>query len=119
VPRVSPSVLGLAGVTLKAPFSMQFKLRTVERDKQGYGDQVSDGMPHGHNWGENVGNSLGSLALLSEGACLLLVFFTDLVEFLHVLEEFGASLKSNEELCLLAVSTVVGGLHSNRLGFDL
>jgi len=81
---------------------------------------VSDGMLHSHNGGENVGNSLGGgLALLSEGACLLLVFFTDLVEFLHVLEEFGASLKSNEKLCLLAVSTVVGGLHSNRLGFDL
>lgn len=76
-------------------------------------------MPRGHTVDEIVVHSLGSLALLSEGAGLFLVFLTDLVEFLHVFEELGASLKSNEELCLLAVSTVVGGLHSNRLGFDL
>jgi len=79
---------------------------------------VSDKIHLCHRSGVKVG-SLSVLALLSEGACLLLIFFTDLVEFLHVLEEFGASLKSNEELCLLAVSTVVGGLHCNRLGFDL
>jgi hypothetical protein len=59
------------------------------------------------------------VGLFLEFAGGLLILFANLVEFLHVLEELGASLKSDEELCLLAVSTVVGGLHSNRLGFDL
>jgi len=68
---------------------------------------------------EKASRSLSGLALLSKGGCLFLVFFADLVELLHVLEEFFTPLKSDEELCLLAVSTVVGGLHSNRLGFDL
>lgn len=60
----------------------------------------------------------GGFALFSKSVGLFLVLFTDLIEFLHVLEEFGASLKGNEKLCFLAISSVVGGLDSDRLGLD-
>ena len=48
---------------------------------------------------------------------VLLVFFTDLVELPHVLEEVGASLERDEKLGLLAVSLLP--LHSDGSGSDL
>jgi hypothetical protein len=80
--------------------------------------QVADGGGHRARTGLGPASSLRSLALLSEGAGLLFVLLTDFVEPLHVLEEFRASLKGDEKLCLLAVATVVRGLHSDRLSFD-
>ena len=68
-----------------------------------------------------AGDSLlsgGGFALFSKSVGLFLVLFTNLIEPLHVLEEFRASLKGNEKLCFLAVSSVVGGLDSDRLGLD-
>jgi len=64
-------------------------------------------------------NSLSSFALLSQSGRLLLILLTDFVEPLHVLEELGAPLKGDEKLCLLAVASVVRGLYSDRLSFDL
>lgn len=55
-------------------------------------------------------DSLGSggvLGLFLKLVGVLLVFFTDLVELPHVLEEVGASLKSDEKLGLLAVAPIV------------
>ena len=48
----------------------------------------------------------------------LFVLFANLVELLHVLEEVWASLKSDEELSLLAVPSVVGSLNCDGLGSD-
>ena len=48
----------------------------------------------------------------------LFVLFANLVELLHVLEEVRASLKSDEELSLLAVPPVVRGLNCDGLGSD-
>lgn len=48
----------------------------------------------------------------------LLVLLTDLVELPHVLEEVWASLKGDEELGLLAIASVVGGLNCDGLGSD-
>ena len=67
-------------------------------------------------------DSLGSggvLGLFLKLVGVLLVFFTDLVELPHVLEEIRASLESNEKLRLLAVAPVVGGLNCDSLGSDL
>ena len=50
---------------------------------------------------------------------VLLVFFTDLVELPHVLEEVGASLESDEKLGLLAVAPIVRGLNCDGLRPDL
>ena len=55
-------------------------------------------------------DSLGSggvLRLFLKLVGVLLVFFTDLVELPHVLEEVGASLESDEKLGLLAVAPIV------------
>jgi hypothetical protein len=40
--------------------------------------------------------SFSFLLVFGKGACLLFVLFTDLVEFLHVLKEVGASLEGDE-----------------------
>ena len=60
----------------------------------------------------------GTFALFSESVGLFLVLLTDLVEPLHVLEEFRASLQGDEKLCFFAISSVVRGLDSDRLGLD-
>ena len=55
-------------------------------------------------------DSLGSggvLGLFLKLVGVLLVFFTDLVELPHVLEEVGASLERDEKLGLLAVAPIV------------
>jgi hypothetical protein len=49
----------------------------------------------------------------------LLVLLANFVEFLHVLEEVGTPAQSDEELGLLAIPAVVGGLHSNSLSANL
>ena len=59
-----------------------------------------------------------SLRLFLKLVGSLLVLLADLVELLHVLEEVGASLKSDEELSLLAVPPVVRGLNCDGLGSD-
>ena len=46
-----------------------------------------------------------------------LVLFSNLVEFLHVLEEILTSGKGDEELCLLAISS--RALDCDGFGFDL
>ena len=49
----------------------------------------------------------------------LLVLFADVVELLHVLEEISAAAQCDEELGLLAVPAVAGGLHGDGLRPDL
>lgn len=59
---------------------------------------------------------LGLFVQLGGGPFVLLA---DFIELPHVLEEVGASLERDEELRLLAVSSVVGGLNCDGLGSDL
>ena len=54
-----------------------------------------------------------------EFASCLLIFFADLVELLHVLEEVRAPLQGDEKLGFLTVTSVVGGWNCDRLGSDL
>jgi hypothetical protein len=53
-----------------------------------------------------VSNSLVILSFFLKLAGGLFVLFTDLVELLHVLKEFWTSLQSDEELSLLAVTSL-------------
>jgi hypothetical protein len=48
--RVSPAVLGLAGVILEALFPLQVKMRTVGIIKQIYGSLVRDDRASSTNW---------------------------------------------------------------------
>ena len=64
-------------------------------------------------------SSGGVLGLFLKLAGVLLVFLADLVKLPHVLEEIGASLKSDEKLGLLAVASVVRSLNCNGLCPDL
>lgn len=55
------------------------------------------------------------LGLFLLGECF--VFFPDLVEFGHVLGELRTFLQSNEQLCLLAVSSVSLNCDGSGLNF--
>ena len=57
----------------------------------------------------------GSVAFGSKSV----VLFSDLIELLHVLEEVRTSLKSDEQLGLLAVSVASWTLHSDGSRSDL
>ena len=47
------------------------------------------------------------------------LLFLHFIQLLHVLEEVGTPLKSDEKLCILVVASIVGGLNCDGLSTDL
>lgn len=83
------------------------------------GEWRSQCQPHRALKHLSISVGIFSLGLLLEFGGGLFVFLTDLVEFLHVLEEVRTPLKGDEKLCLFAVASVVGCLNRDGLGSDL